>query len=197
MFFHLLLVSLNSAWKELVAQRPPSGLISAPLLFSVLTQILICLGFQIMAFLLIQKLDWYSKPEWVQCISGTAAHLNSLHIVFILNLDCIKKNTILNQLLSLNLSSFYNCSAPHHMNNSTEEETEELITNDVNTTLFFVSSFQYLIIAIVFSKGKPFRQPSYKNCKDELFQLDAFTAQCDKLTKQHCYKIPLTFLYSI
>ncbi len=72
------------------------------------------------------------------------------------------------------------------MNDSTEEETEELITNDVNTTLFFVSSFQYLIIAIVFSKGKPFRQPSYKNCKDELF-----------LTKQHCYKIPLTLLYSI
>ncbi len=55
------------------------------------------------------------------------------------------------------------------MNDSTEEETEELITNDVNTTVFFVSSFQYLIIAIVFSKGKPFRQPSYKNCKDELF----------------------------
>uniref|UniRef100_A0A673JW62 Probable cation-transporting ATPase 13A3 n=1 Tax=Sinocyclocheilus rhinocerous TaxID=307959 RepID=A0A673JW62_9TELE len=91
-------MSLNSAWKELVAQRPPSGLVSGPLLFSVLTQIFICLGFQIMAFLLIQNLDWYSK-----------------------------------------------------------------IMNDVNTTLFFVSSFQYLIVAIVFSKGKPFRQPSYKN----------------------------------
>uniref|UniRef100_A0A8C1QPA4 ATPase 13A3 n=1 Tax=Cyprinus carpio TaxID=7962 RepID=A0A8C1QPA4_CYPCA len=96
-------MSLNSAWKELVAQRPPSGLVSGPLLFSVLTQIIICLGFQIMAFLLIQKLDWYSKPD------------------------------------------FYNC------------------FNDVNTTVFFVSSFQYLIVAIVFSKGKPFRQPSYKN----------------------------------
>lgn len=51
----------------------------------------------------------------------------------------------------------------------TEEETEETIMSDVNTTLFFVSSFQYLIVAIVFSKGKPFRQPSYKNCKDEPF----------------------------
>uniref|UniRef100_A0A671S3U7 Polyamine-transporting ATPase 13A3 n=1 Tax=Sinocyclocheilus anshuiensis TaxID=1608454 RepID=A0A671S3U7_9TELE len=117
-------MSLNSAWKELVAQRPPSGLVSGPLLFSVLTQVLICLGFQIMAFLLIQNLDWYSKPD------------------------------------------FYNCSVPHHMDdftNSTEEQTEERIMNDVNTTLFFVSSFQYLIVAIVFSKGKPFRQPSYKN----------------------------------
>uniref|UniRef100_A0A671RAG9 Probable cation-transporting ATPase 13A3 n=1 Tax=Sinocyclocheilus anshuiensis TaxID=1608454 RepID=A0A671RAG9_9TELE len=99
-------MSLNSAWKELVARRPPSGLISGPLLFSVLAQILICLGFQIMAFLLIQELD-----------CGTATHLNSLHIVF----------------------------------------PKERIMNSVNTTLFFVSSFQYLIVAIIFSKGKPFR----------------------------------------
>uniref|UniRef100_A0A671S2R8 Polyamine-transporting ATPase 13A3 n=1 Tax=Sinocyclocheilus anshuiensis TaxID=1608454 RepID=A0A671S2R8_9TELE len=151
-------MSLNSAWKELVAQRPPSGLVSGPLLFSVLTQVLICLGFQIMAFLLIQNLDWYSKPD------------------------------------------FYNCSVPHHMDdftNSTEEQTEERIMNDVNTTLFFVSSFQYLIVAIVFSKGKPFRQPSYKNCKDEPF-FNLMHSQCiDKqLTKQQYFKIPHTFLYS-
>ncbi|XP_026077341.1 probable cation-transporting ATPase 13A3 isoform X1 [Carassius auratus] len=117
-------MSLNSAWKELVAQRPPSGLVSGPLLFSVLTQILICLGFQIMAFLLIRELDWYSKPD------------------------------------------FYNCSAPHHVDdftNSTEGQTKKIIKSDVNTTIFFISSFQYLIVAIVFSKGKPFRQPTYKN----------------------------------
>uniref|UniRef100_A0A671S3U2 Probable cation-transporting ATPase 13A3 n=1 Tax=Sinocyclocheilus anshuiensis TaxID=1608454 RepID=A0A671S3U2_9TELE len=139
-------MSLNSAWKELVAQRPPSGLVSGPLLFSVLTQVLICLGFQIMAFLLIQNLDWYSKPD------------------------------------------FYNCSVPHHMDdftNSTEEQTEERIMNDVNTTLFFVSSFQYLIVAIVFSKGKPFRQPSYKNCKDEPF-FNLMHSQCiDKQLTKH------------
>lgn len=28
---------------------------------------------------------------------------------------------------------------------------------------FFISSFQYLIVAVAFSKGKPFRQPCYKN----------------------------------
>uniref|UniRef100_A0A7N6F7J6 P-type ATPase A domain-containing protein n=1 Tax=Anabas testudineus TaxID=64144 RepID=A0A7N6F7J6_ANATE len=70
-------MSLNPAWNELVPRRPPSGLISGPLLFSVLA--------------------------------------------------CN---------LSLNIN---------------------------NTSLFYVSSFQYLIVAIVFSKGKPFRQPSYKN----------------------------------
>ncbi|TRY64847.1 hypothetical protein DNTS_028716 [Danionella cerebrum] len=116
-------MSLNSAWKELVSRRPPSGLVSGPLLFSVLSQILICLGFQILSFFLIQKLDWYSKPD------------------------------------------FYNCSLPNHLENlnNATGTTEERIVNDVNTTLFFVSSFQYLIVAIVFSKGKPFRQPSYKN----------------------------------
>uniref|UniRef100_A0A4W6DQS8 ATPase 13A3 n=1 Tax=Lates calcarifer TaxID=8187 RepID=A0A4W6DQS8_LATCA len=84
-------MSLNPAWKELVSRRPPSGLISGPLLFSVLTQILICL-----------------------------AQLNNLVYVY----------------------DFF---------------------PPTNTSLFYVSSFQYLIVAIVFSKGKPFRQPSYKN----------------------------------
>lgn len=48
--------------------------------------------------------------------------------------------------------------------NDTEED-EHNIQNFENTSIFYVSCFQYLIVAIVFSKGKPFRQPSYKNCK--------------------------------
>lgn len=57
-------VSLNPAWKELVSRRPPSGLISGPLLFSVLTQILICLGFQTFTFLWVKQQPWYTvwKP---------------------------------------------------------------------------------------------------------------------------------------
>lgn len=56
-------VSLNASWKELVSCRPPSGLISAPLLLSVITQILICLGFQIFTFLLVKQQPWYTVWE--------------------------------------------------------------------------------------------------------------------------------------
>ncbi|XP_076134723.1 polyamine-transporting ATPase 13A3 isoform X3 [Alosa pseudoharengus] len=120
-------MSLNPAWKELVPRRPPSGLISGPLLFSVLTQILICFGFQTLAFLWVSQQSWYNR--WTP--SSDAC----------------------------NLTSSSNISVEH---NDTELDDHN-IKNYENTTLFYVSSFQYLIVAIVFSKGKPFRQPSYKN----------------------------------
>ncbi|XP_053315141.1 polyamine-transporting ATPase 13A3 isoform X2 [Spea bombifrons] len=117
-------MSLNPAWKDLVAQRPPSGLISGPLLFSVLSQILICVAFQTVAFMWVKVQPWYEvwTPSTNVC----------------------------------------NISSDIHIGNTTEHD-EHNIKNFENTTLFFVSSFQYLIVAVVFSKGKPFRQPSYKN----------------------------------
>uniref|UniRef100_A0A8D0HAK4 Polyamine-transporting ATPase 13A3 n=1 Tax=Sphenodon punctatus TaxID=8508 RepID=A0A8D0HAK4_SPHPU len=110
-------MSLNPAWKELVAQRPPSGLISAPLLCSVLSQIVICLGFQTIGFIWVRQQPWYEP--WTP-------HSSSQH-----------ENKTL-----------------HDKHN---------IRNYENTTVFFISSFQYLIVAIAFSKGRPFRQPCYKN----------------------------------
>ncbi|KAM6442414.1 polyamine-transporting ATPase 13A3 isoform 2-T7 [Liasis olivaceus] len=122
-------MSLNPAWKELVPQRPPSGLISGPLLFSVLSQILICLGFQILGFLWVKQQPWYETwtPLSDACNHSEAASAN----------------------------------ASQHINASDHDEHN--IRNYENTTLFFISSFQYLIVAVVFSKGRPFRQPCYKN----------------------------------
>uniref|UniRef100_A0A3P8N799 Polyamine-transporting ATPase 13A3 n=1 Tax=Astatotilapia calliptera TaxID=8154 RepID=A0A3P8N799_ASTCA len=119
-------MSLNPAWKELVSRRPPSGLISGPLLFSVLTQILICLGFQIWTFLWVKQQPWYKVWTPLTDVCNLTSHIEM------------------------------------DFENETEED-EHNIQNYENTSLFYVSSFQYLIVAIVFSKGKPFRQPSYKN----------------------------------
>lgn len=49
---------------------------------------------------------------------------------------------------------------------------EHNIRNFENTTLFFISSFQYLTVAVAFSKGKPFRQPCHKNCTPLLGRRD-------------------------
>ncbi|NWH84611.1 AT133 ATPase, partial [Aegithalos caudatus] len=122
-------MSLNPAWTELVARRPPSGLISGPLLCSVLSQIIICLGFQTLGFFWVKQQSWYEP--WTE--DSDACNM----------LDA--KNT----------------SSAQHGNETIHDE--HYIKNYENTTLFFISSFQYLIVAIVFSKGKPFRQPCYKN----------------------------------
>ena len=55
-----------------------------------------------------------------------------------------------------------------HVDDETNPDKHN-IENYENTTVFFISSFQYLIVAIAFSKGKPFRQPCYKNCKSGIY----------------------------
>uniref|UniRef100_A0A669E5W1 Polyamine-transporting ATPase 13A3 n=1 Tax=Oreochromis niloticus TaxID=8128 RepID=A0A669E5W1_ORENI len=120
-------MSLNPAWKELVWRRPPSSLISGQLLCSVLTQILTCLVFQVLAFLLVRQQSWYETwtPQSDAC--NVSRSIFSLRV------------------------------------NVTDPQNHKNIRNYENTSLFYISAFQYLAVAIVFSKGKPFRQPSYKN----------------------------------
>ncbi|XP_069775899.1 polyamine-transporting ATPase 13A3-like isoform X2 [Narcine bancroftii] len=123
-------MSLNSSWKELVPQRPPSNLISVPILLSMLLQTLLMLAFQVMAFLLVKEQPWYGE--------GTPSNA--------CDRDWARELT--------------NTTVP------TQNETEEdhlHISNYENTTLFFVSCCQYLAVAFVFSRGKPFRQPVYRN----------------------------------
>uniref|UniRef100_UPI00398E856F polyamine-transporting ATPase 13A3-like isoform X2 n=1 Tax=Pristiophorus japonicus TaxID=55135 RepID=UPI00398E856F len=115
-------MSLNSSWKELVPQRPPSSLISVPMLLSVSMQLLLALAFQITAFLLV-------KEQPCACNGSRADKLTNTSI---------------------------------SVHNETEVD-EHNISNYENTTLFFVSCCQYLAVAFAFSKGKPFRQPVYRN----------------------------------
>lgn len=71
-------------------------------------------------------------------------------------------------LWNVQLFSFSVCNQSSYINKSDLNDTEaddHNIQNFENTSIFYVSCFQYLIVAIVFSKGKPFRQPSYKNCE--------------------------------
>uniref|UniRef100_A0A8D2KWI5 Polyamine-transporting ATPase 13A3 n=1 Tax=Varanus komodoensis TaxID=61221 RepID=A0A8D2KWI5_VARKO len=122
-------MSLNAAWKELVAQRPPSGLISAPLLCSVLSQILICLGFQSLGFFWVRQQLWY------------------------------KGRSPLSDACNESRAALGNASARTNVSESDKHN----IRNYENTTIFFISSLQYLIVAVAFSKGKPFRQPCHRN----------------------------------
>ncbi|XP_057620031.1 polyamine-transporting ATPase 13A3 isoform X2 [Chionomys nivalis] len=119
-------MSLNPAWKELVAQRPPSGLISGALLFSVLSQIVISVGFQSLGFFWVKQYK-VCDPYSDVCNTTRSGCWNSSHLYNGTELDA--------------------CT----------------IQNYENTTVFFISSFQYLTVAVAFSKGKPFRQPCYKN----------------------------------
>ncbi len=41
---------------------------------------------------------------------------------------------------------------------------EEKLSSMENTAVFTVSMFQYVVMAIVFAKGRPFRAPIFTNC---------------------------------
>lgn len=44
-------------------------------------------------------------------------------------------------------------------------ESNDGFTSFENTTIWFLGTINCIIVALIFSKGKPFRQPTYKNCE--------------------------------
>uniref|UniRef100_A0A8C8EER7 Cation-transporting ATPase n=1 Tax=Otus sunia TaxID=257818 RepID=A0A8C8EER7_9STRI len=129
-------VSFTGAYPKLVPYRPPSQLISPPLLLSVVLNILFSLSMQIFGFVVVQEQPWYSKSDihryvpflglWVTQNSPSGTGLN--HTIDQLNY-----------------------------------RADQQLQSYENTTVWLLSTINCLIVALVFSKGKPFRQPIYTN----------------------------------
>lgn len=50
---------------------------------------------------------------------------------------------------------------------------DENLTGNDNYAVFAASVFQYISLAVIFSKGKPYRKAVYTNCKDLVWWLVA------------------------
>uniref|UniRef100_A0A8U7M708 Cation-transporting ATPase n=1 Tax=Corvus moneduloides TaxID=1196302 RepID=A0A8U7M708_CORMO len=115
-------MSFTGAYPKLVPYRPPSQLISPPLLLSVVLNILFSLSMQIFGFVVVQKQPWYSKTDIHSSCGENASAEDGAH-----------------------------------------EQTDNGFKSYENTTVWLLSTINCLIVAVVFSKGKPFRQPIYTN----------------------------------
>lgn len=52
----------------------------------------------------------------------------------------------------------------HEMSDGAHGQMDNGYKSYENTTVWLLSTINCLIVALVFSKGKPFRQPIYTNC---------------------------------
>ncbi|XP_021249007.1 probable cation-transporting ATPase 13A4 isoform X2 [Numida meleagris] len=130
-------MSFTEAYPKLVPYRPPSQLISPPLLLSVILNILFSLGMQIFGFLMVQKQSWYSKTDIHSACLSVNSHMENSSSVSSLDL--------------------------HGMRDGDPMEADNGYKSYENTTVWLLSTINCLIVALVFSKGKPFRQPIYTN----------------------------------
>ncbi|NXC52733.1 AT134 ATPase, partial [Aleadryas rufinucha] len=128
-------MSFTGAYPKLVPYRPPSQLISPPLLLSVVLNILFSLSMQIFGFVVVQEQPWYSKTD----IHSACLTVN---------------NHERNSSSSLGL---------HGARDGAHGQTDNGFKSYENTTVWLLSTVNCLIVALVFSKGKPFRQPIYTN----------------------------------
>ncbi|NXB00304.1 AT134 ATPase, partial [Cnemophilus loriae] len=128
-------MSFTGAYPKLVPYRPPSQLVSPPLLLSVVLNILFSLSMQIFGFVVVQEQPWYSKTD----IHSACLSVN---------------NHERNSSSSLGLQG---------ARDGAHEQTDNGFKSYENTTVWLLSTINCLIVAVVFSKGKPFRQPIYTN----------------------------------
>ncbi|XP_071898310.1 probable cation-transporting ATPase 13A4 isoform X3 [Anas platyrhynchos] len=130
-------MSFTEAYPKLVPYRPPSQLISPPLLLSVVLNILFSLSMQIFGFLMVQKQPWYSRTDIHSACLSVDSHMENSSSVSSLGL--------------------------HGMGDGAPNEADNGYKSYENTTVWLLSTINCLIVALVFSKGKPFRKPIYTN----------------------------------
>ncbi|KFQ20613.1 putative cation-transporting ATPase 13A4, partial [Merops nubicus] len=130
-------MSFTGAYPKLVPYRPPSQLISPPLLLSVVLNILFSLSMQIFGFVVVQEQPWYGKTD----IHGA----------------CLSKNSHMEN------SSSVSSLGLNGMRDEDDGQMDNGYKSYENTTVWLLSTINCLIVALVFSKGKPFRQPIYTN----------------------------------
>ncbi|XP_074955040.1 putative cation-transporting ATPase 13A4 [Phalacrocorax aristotelis] len=130
-------MSFTGAYPKLVPYRPPSQLISPPLLLSVVLNILFSLSMQIFGFVVVQQQPWYSKTNIHSACLSVNSHMENSSSISSLEL--------------------------HGMRDGAQEQMDNGYKSYENTTVWLLSTINCLIVALVFSKGKPFRQPIYRN----------------------------------
>ncbi|KAJ7324614.1 hypothetical protein JRQ81_017634 [Phrynocephalus forsythii] len=128
-------MSLNGAFPKLAPFRPPARLTSPPLLLSVVLNLLLSLATQVCGFLLVQGQPWYSPKDFRSACSlpGNGSQ----------------------EELSPPASATPEVSPG--------KEGEGGYQSYENTSVWLLSTLNCLVVALVFSKGRPFRQPVYKN----------------------------------
>ncbi|CAM9745787.1 unnamed protein product [Lampetra fluviatilis] len=131
-------MSLNRAHPSLAAYRPPQQLVSPPFLLSVVLHVALTLACQVLGYLLVQRQPWYSDVAYSYCgVPNSTA-------------------------------PFGNATEPGGPGNTTTAPADdappwsEFASYD-NYTVWFLSVFNCITAAFVFSKGRPFRRPIYTN----------------------------------
>ncbi|KAE8603788.1 hypothetical protein XENTR_v10014466 [Xenopus tropicalis] len=130
-------MSLNHAYPRLSSFKPPAQLISPPLLLSVLINIILSLILQVCGFVIVQKQQWYISD------------LSSIYSA------CVPTNQSLST--SRPVSNDTNLTTSANSAEISDFQSYE------NTTIWLLATLNCLIVALVVSKGKPFRQPIYTN----------------------------------
>ncbi|KAM9316542.1 putative cation-transporting ATPase 13A4 [Gastrophryne carolinensis] len=132
-----LTMSLNHAYPKLAPYRPPAQLMSPSLLLSIVLHVIFTTAIQVYGFIVVQHQPWYSMHPSSACFFGNTSAGND----------------------SLPLNSTINSPVSHHSGFDLNMSHKSYET----TTLWPLTTIHCIIVAFVFSKGKPFRKAIYTN----------------------------------